>query len=114
MEKVIVTGSSGFIGMHLCIRLIKEGYMVHGIDNMNDYYDTSLKFARLKILNQGKNFSFSNVDITKTQDLAKIFRIFKPDKVVNLAGQASVPYSIKNPMVYIQSNVVGFMNILEL
>ncbi len=113
-EKILVTGCSGFIGMHLCHRLIREGYKVFGIDNMNDYYDVSLKIERLKLLKVFLEFQFSNVDISDKPKLDRIFKDFKPDKVVNLAGQASVPYSIKNPMVYIQPNIVGFMNILEI
>jgi UDP-glucuronate 4-epimerase len=113
MEKVLVTGSSGFIGMHLCKNLLDDGYIVEGIDNMNDYYDLSLKEARLNLLSDYDNFNFNKIDISNLQDLEKVFNNFKPEKVVNLAAQAGVRYSIENPHVYIQSNITGFTNIIE-
>ncbi len=114
MEKVLITGNSGFIGMHLSESLLKEGNQVYGVDNMNDYYDVNLKKARLNRLSGYSNFSFSKVDISDLDTLDKIFKKFGPNKVVNLAAQAGVRYSIENPHAYIQSNVSGFMNILEL
>ena len=113
MEKILVTGSSGFIGMHLCKNLLDDGYIVEGIDNMNDYYDLSLKEARLHLLSDYDNFNFNKIDISNLQDVEKVFNNFKPEKVVNLAAQAGVRYSLENPHVYIQSNIVGFTNIIE-
>ena len=113
MEKILVTGCAGFIGMHLCKSLLKDGSDVFGIDNVNDYYDPLLKKERLKQLDVYNNFKFSKIDISKRQDVDSAFNDFKPDKVVNLAAQAGVRYSLKNPHAYIESNVNGFMNILE-
>tara|TARA_Y100001970_G_scaffold272864_1_gene370077 strand:- start:5104 stop:6060 length:957 start_codon:yes stop_codon:yes gene_type:complete len=113
MEKILVTGSSGFIGMHLCEALLKDGIQILGIDNMNDYYDISLKESRLKNLEKYANFDFEKADISNYNKLKEIFEIFKPNKVVNLAAQAGVRYSLENPQAYINSNVMGFMNILE-
>jgi UDP-glucuronate 4-epimerase len=112
-KKILVTGSSGFIGMHLCDSLIRNGYQVLGIDSMNDYYDVSLKNKRLNNLLKYNNFNFINEDISNLNVMEKIFKDFLPSKVVNLAAQAGVRYSLKNPHDYIKSNVSGFMNILE-
>ncbi len=112
-EKILVTGCAGFIGMHLSNDLLKSGYLVFGIDNLNEYYDKSLKLDRLKILKSNKNFTFEKIDINDALKLNNYFSINKPDKVVNLAAQAGVRNSIINPNSYVQSNVVGFMNILE-
>ena len=113
MEKILVTGSSGFIGMHLCKSLLEDGYQVVGIDNMNDYYDPALKEARLKELYLYDNFKFVKADISDYPSVETAFKDFEPEKVVNLAAQAGVRYSLENPQAYIQSNVMGFMNILE-
>jgi UDP-glucuronate 4-epimerase len=113
MKKVLVTGSAGFIGYHLCQSLLDDGYIVHGIDNLNSYYDPALKQARLHQLQSYTNFSFNKLDISTSAKLNKAFEDFKPQKVVNLAAQACVRYSLENPQAYIESNVVGFMNILE-
>ena len=113
MEKILVTGCSGFIGMHLCQNLLEDGYNIYGIDNMNDYYDTNLKEARLKELVNYSNFSFLKADICDQSAINKIFELFKPSKVVNLAAQVGVRYSIENPSEYIHSNISGFMNVLE-
>ena len=113
-EKILESsGCAGFIGMHLSKELIKSGHLVYGIDNMNNYYDKSLKLNRLKILESNENFKFEEIDITDALNLNNYFKIIKPDKVVNLAAQAGVRHSIIDPNSYIQSNVVGFMNILE-
>jgi UDP-glucuronate 4-epimerase len=112
-KKVIVTGSSGFIGMHFCKKLLDNGFDVMGIDNMNNYYSQELKKERLKILKSYENFRFEKVDISNFQDLNRLFLSFKPKKVINLAAQAGVRYSIENPHAYIDSNINGFMNILE-
>jgi len=111
--KILVTGAAGFIGMHLCKALLEKGYEVYGIDNLNDYYDINLKSSRLKNLKNLKNFTFSKVDISDADSLDNIFKSFNPEKVVNLAAQAGVRYSLENPHAYIQTNIVGFMNILE-
>ena len=113
MEKILITGCSGFIGMHLCNNLLEDGYSIYGIDNMNDYYDSSLKEARLKELLNYNNFSFQKADICDQSAIKKIFEFYKPNKVVNLAAQVGVRYSIENPNAYIHSNILGFMNILE-
>ena len=117
-KRVLVTGGAGFIGFHLCKRLIMEGETVFTLDNLNNYYDVNLKKNRIKILQSiaekdSKNFEFLKLDITESQSLKKIFNDFKPNLVVNLAAQAGVRYSIENPSIYIQSNLVGFGNILE-
>ena len=112
-KRIIVTGSSGFIGMHLCLSLLNDGYEVLGIDDMNDYYDVELKKNRLNNLIKYKKFSFEYLDITNYEKLSLVFLNFKPQKVVNLAAQAGVRYSLENPNAYIQANISGFMNILE-
>ena len=113
MVKVLVTGSAGFIGMHLCKSLLNDGYDVLGIDNMNKYYSPTLKKDRLSKLNEYKNFNFIEADICDESMMASVFKKFKPRKVVNLAAQAGVRYSLENPKAYVDSNVLGFMNILE-
>ena len=113
MEKIIVTGCAGFIGMSLCKELLEENYVVVGIDDLNDYYDIALKNDRLKILDLFENFEFYKCDISNLKMLQDVFQKFKPSKVVNLAAQAGVRYSLKDPHIYIKSNVTGFMNILE-
>ncbi|MBA46231.1 MAG: protein CapI [Euryarchaeota archaeon] len=113
MEKVLVTGCAGFIGMHLCKSLLNDHYIVYGIDNLNDYYDPNLKNKRLLELKKHKNFQFQKLDIKEENNLKKVFNDFHPSKVVNLAAQAGVRHSLKNPSSYINSNIMGFMNILE-
>ena len=112
-SRILVTGAAGFIGMHLCKSLMEDGFHVFGIDNLNDYYDPNLKQARLDQLTTYENFTFSKSDIDDMGALDDIFQSFNPKKVVNLAAQAGVRYSLENPHAYIQANVVGFMNILE-
>ena len=114
IEKILVTGSAGFIGYHLCESLLEDGYIVMGIDNINDYYDVNLKRNRLKQLALKDNFTFNEIDISDKESLTKSFQAFKPNQVVNLAAQAGVRYSIKNPYAYLDSNIIGFINIIEL
>ncbi|MBL7094313.1 GDP-mannose 4,6-dehydratase [candidate division KSB1 bacterium] len=114
IERILVTGSAGFIGFHLSKSLLDVGYEVLGIDNLNDYYDPKLKLARLEQLKPYKNFKFEKIDISDRENLNKAFTDFKPQKVVNLAAQAGVRYSIENPYAYMDSNLVGFLNVLEL
>lgn len=112
-KKVLITGAAGFIGFHLAKRLLSLGASVCGIDNLNDYYDVSLKEARLAILEKEQAFTFVRGDLADEAAVTKLFEDFRPDIVVNLAAQAGVRYSIDNPRSYIQSNIVGFFNILE-
>lgn len=112
-KKVLITGTAGFIGFHLAKRLLSLGASVCGIDNLNDYYDVSLKEARLAILEKELVFTFVRGDLADEAAVTKLFEDFRPDIVVNLAAQAGVRYSIDNPRSYIQSNIVGFFNILE-
>ena len=114
MNKIIITGAAGFIGFNLAISLLQDGYVVLGVDNINDYYSVKLKKARLEILRSYKNFNFEKVDISDRSKLGPIFKAFKPQKVANLAAQAGVRYSLTNPYAYMDSNLVGFLNILEL
>ena len=114
MNKTLVTGAAGFIGFHLCKRLLEDGYKVIAIDNLNSYYDVNLKKARLTELEKtNKNLFFHKVDIENKKEIEKIFNNYLPEKVFNLAAQAGVRHSIENPEVYIDSNVVGFLNVLE-
>ena len=99
--------------MHTVLSLLNDDIIVHGIDNLNAYYDVNLKKNRLKILKDYKTFSFSKTDITNLIDLKRIFSDFQPTKVVNLAAQAGVRYSLENPHTYITTNIAGFMNVLE-
>ena len=112
--KIIVTGSSGFIGFHVSKKLLGSGNKVHGIDSMNNYYDVNLKKARLAILKKYKNFSFSKVKIENSKDLGRAFKKFKPTIVIHLAAQAGVRYSIEKPRVYLDSNITGTYNIIEI
>ena len=113
-SKILITGAAGFIGYHLCKSLLEDGYEVLGIDNLNDYYDTNLKQARLEQLKQFNSFTFNKVDIADRESLTKSFQSFNPQKIVNLAAQPGVRYSIENPYHYMDSNLVGFLNIIEL
>jgi UDP-glucuronate 4-epimerase len=112
--KILVTGAAGFIGFHLSKSLLDDSFEVLGIDNINDYYDPNLKYARLEQLKPYKNFTFEKIDIADRESLTKAFTDFKPNKVVNLAAQAGVRYSLENPYAYMDSNLVGFLNIIEL
>jgi len=112
-EKVLVTGAAGFIGSHLSKRLLERGDEVIGIDNVNDYYDVSLKKARLAQLEGRQGFRFVKMSLEEREGLLKLFKEERFDKVVNLAAQAGVRYSLVNPYAYIDANIVGFINILE-
>jgi len=113
-SKILITGAAGFIGFHLSKSLLEDGYEVLGVDNINDYYDPKLKHARLEIIKKYPNFKFEKVDIAHREELTKVFVDFAPNKVVNLAAQAGVRYSLQNPYAYMESNLIGFLNILEL
>lgn len=114
-KTIFITGVAGFIGSNLAKRLLKEekNTKIVGIDNMNDYYDVKIKEYRLKELESSNNFIFIKGDLANKEQIDKIFNEYKPQIVVNLAAQAGVRYSIINPEAYIQSNIIGFFNILE-
>jgi len=128
-QTILVTGAAGFIGYHLCEKLLAQGHHVVGLDNINDYYDVNLKYARLQQLGieretvaykttvtgpkHGTKFQFIKLDLENRNELPKLFKQFKFDTVCNLAAQAGVRYSLENPNVYIDANIVGFLNLLE-
>lgn len=111
--KVLLTGAAGFIGYHTSKRLLERGDEVIGIDNLNDYYDVRLKESRLSMLTEVENFTFHKTDISDKDAVIRLFTEIKPERVINLAAQAGVRYSLVNPYAYINSNLVGFTNILE-
>lgn len=111
--RILVTGVAGFIGSHLALQLLDLGYLVIGVDNLNDYYDLDLKRNRLSRLKNHVNFSNYIVDINNKANLAEVFQRHKPEFVINFAAQAGVRYSLINPEAYIDSNISGFLNILE-
>lgn len=128
MQKVLVTGSAGFIGFHTAVRLLEEGYEVIGLDNINDYYDVNLKYGRLKESGIEKDqiawgkgvesskydyYTFFKLNLEDTESINKLFATYKFDFVIHLAAQAGVRYSLENPHAYIDSNIKGFLNILE-
>lgn len=109
----LVTGAAGFIGFHLSKQLLDQGTAVVGFDNINDYYDVRLKYARLEILKAYPGFFFVKGDLADRKDVQSLFAVHRPDIVINLAAQAGVRYSITNPQAYIDSNIIGFFNVLE-
>jgi UDP-glucuronate 4-epimerase len=111
--KVLVTGCAGFIGMHVCQRLLARGDQVTGVDNVNDYYDPVLKQARLARLSGHPSFTFERLDIAEPDALVRVFAAHAPRRVVHLAAQAGVRYSLKNPQAYVAANLTGFVNVLE-
>jgi UDP-glucuronate 4-epimerase len=111
--RVLVTGSAGFIGSSLALRLLERGETVIGIDNHNDYYDPAIKEARLARHSTHSNYTHLRVDLADAKVIEDLFRSYRPQRVVNLAAQAGVRYSIENPLAYINSNIVGFANVLE-
>ena len=113
-KTILITGVAGFIGFSLCKKLTKEDFNIIGIDNLNSYYDVNLKEARLRELNKtNKSFKFFKIDIEDTKNINEIFQKYKPNVVYNLAAQAGVRYSIENPIEFINTNIKGFLNILE-
>ena len=113
MKTNLITGSVGFIGFSLCKQLLERGDKIIGIDNHNDYYDPKIKDSRLDILNKFPNYKHYRLDICDQKNLEDIFKNHRPSKVLNLAAQAGVRYSLKNPLAYVKSNIDGFANILE-
>lgn len=112
-KNILITGAAGFIGFHLARRLLADGARVVGVDNLNDYYDVNLKKDRLAQLSENPRFSFFKTDLSDLASLTAIFQDHPQEAVVNLAAQAGVRYSLINPHAYVQSNLVGFVNILE-
>jgi len=111
--KFLVTGAAGFIGFFLSSKLLERGDQVVGIDNLNDYYDVNLKLSRLALLKKAEGFEFIKMDLADRAAMEKLFQEHRFDRVVNLAAQAGVRYSIENPHAYAEANIVGFLNILE-
>ena len=113
MMKILITGSAGFIGFHISKLFLKKGHLVHGVDNLNHYYDVKLKKARNKILLKHKKYKFSKININSTKKVSSLFKKNNFDLVIHLAAQAGVRYSLKNPRVYVDSNIKGFFNIID-
>lgn len=113
MHTCLVTGAAGFVGFHVALELLARGYRVVGLDNLNHYYEVDLKKARLERLVKKPNFTFVKADLADETAVEAVFVEHRPTRVINLAAQAGVRYSVENPRAYIQSNVVGFLNILE-
>lgn len=111
--KILITGSAGFIGYHLAHRLLESGHEIVGLDNLNDYYDVSLKKDRLARLTPNRAFRFVKMDLANSEEVAGLFAEHTFDRVINLAAQAGVRYSLTNPHVYVHSNILGFLNVLE-
>ncbi len=114
MKRILITGTAGFIGFHLAKLLLAEGFLVHGIDALTDYYDVNLKRRRHQMLFQSQGFTATECWLEDAHRLAEVAREFKPDVIVHLAAQAGVRYSLENPRAYLDSNIVGTFNILEI
>lgn len=113
MKRVLITGTAGFIGFHLAKLLLAEGFCVHGIDAMTDYYDVKLKQRRHQMLMQSSGFTASECWLEDADQIMKIAQNFAPDVIFHLAGQAGVRYSLENPRAYLDSNIVGTFNVME-
>jgi UDP-glucuronate 4-epimerase len=113
MQPILVTGAAGFIGFHVSQQLLARGDAVVGLDNVNSYYDVKLKESRLALLREHKGFRFHKIDLADRDAMARLFAAERPDKVIHLAAQAGVRYSLTNPHAYVDSNLVGFVNVLE-
>ena len=113
MKKILITGVAGFIGYHLAEKLLSNNYSIIGIDNINDYYDPSLKISRLRNLEHFSNFKFQKIDFINNNELESVFKTNQFNQVIHLGAQAGVRYSIINPQNYIDTNITGFLNILE-
>ncbi len=111
--KILITGAAGFIGFHTAERLLSEGHEIEGVDNVNDYYDVGLKLARLERLQRREGFRFHRMDVADTEAVQGLFAGQRFDRVIHLAAQAGVRYSIENPQAYVKSNLAGFVNIAE-
>src|SRR3954465_14319753 len=111
--RFLVTGVAGFIGFHVARRLLAGGHSVYGLDNLNSYYDVQLKRDRLQQLRAQEKFQFSQAELANRAEIERIFAEGRPERVIHLAAQAGVRYSLTNPYAYVESNLVGFMNILE-
>lgn len=111
--RILVTGAAGFIGMHVAMKLLEQGHEVAGLDSLNDYYDVNLKKARLKQLLLKTKFEFHHLNLQNKIELDKLLHTYKPEAVINLAAQAGVRYSIEHPASYVESNLVGFANLIE-
>jgi UDP-glucuronate 4-epimerase len=110
---ILVTGAAGFIGFHVCKRLLQDGHEVHGLDSVNNYYDVGIKEARIRILSENPRFRLHRIELADQGAVASAFSAHKPEFVVNLAAQAGVRYSLTNPRAYIDSNITGFLHVLE-
>ncbi len=113
MKTILVTGSAGFIGFHVCRRLLADGWKVVGVDNISPYYDPSLKMGRLAILKNSNHFNEARVDITDRNALFQVFADHKPERIIHLAAQPGVRYSLEEPQAYVDANVTGFLTMLE-
>ncbi|MGP9435239.1 NAD-dependent epimerase [Ewingella sp. AOP8-B2-18] len=111
--KFLVTGAAGFIGCFVAKRLLEEGHQVVGIDNLNDYYDVNLKLSRLELLTNNSNFEFIKLDLADRSGMADLFVTHQFERVIHLGAQAGVRYSLQNPLAYADSNLIGFVNVLE-